>query len=291
MQFFEGPPTTIYSLSFSPDGYTLAGALRTGGVSIWHLDGSRVDLPVPPSDSPCNAVQHLPDGQVMAGNGARVIAIRHDDGMITNKLAGGGGGMVTSLAQVNGTTVAIGTGHRARNEPGSCSLWDLATGKRRDPMFSEPRGVRSVAAHEASRTIAWSNNDRRVTLWDITRPDPFPIGLMHTCPSIAFHPAGDRIACAMEWGFCILDVRERRERYVVRGHKGLVTCVACSPDGRQLATGSWDETVRLWDVNTGHERASFRWPLGKIFSLAFAPDGLRLAAGGDRGGVVVFDMD
>ena len=67
--------------------------------------------------------------------------------------------------------------------------------------------------------------------------------------------------------------------------------VAVSPDGETVATGSWDETVKLWDIRSGQERATFKWPIGRVYSLVFAPDGLRLAAGGDRGSVVVWDVE
>ena len=40
-----------------------------------------------------------------------------------------------------------------------------------------------------------------------------------------------------------------------QGHTGEVTSVAFSPDGRQLATGSWDNTARVWDLSTGKQSA------------------------------------
>ena len=41
--------------------------------------------------------------------------------------------------------------------------------------------------------------------------------------------------------------------HTLKGHSGWVTGVAFSSDGRRLASGSWDQTVKFWDVPTGQE--------------------------------------
>ena len=68
-----------------------------------------------------------------------------------------------------------------------------------------------------------------------------------------------------------------------------VDAVAFSPDGKTLATGGWDDLVRLWDVASGHLRATLNGPPNWVRCLAFSPDGKFLASGGDVGadGVVV----
>ena len=64
------------------------------------------------------------------------------------------------------------------------------------------------------------------------------------------------------------------------GHELFVWSVAFSPDGTRLASGSGDETVRLWDVETGEEIATLRGHEHFVYSVAFSPDGTRLASGG-----------
>jgi WD40 repeat protein len=62
------------------------------------------------------------------------------------------------------------------------------------------------------------------------------------------------------------------------GHRRPVLCLAYSPDGCTLASGSSDATVRLWDTASGEQRASFT-AYGTVMSLAFSPDGGALAVG------------
>ena len=66
---------------------------------------------------------------------------------------------------------------------------------------------------------------------------------------------------------------------------------AFSPDGRLLLTSTDGGACAFHDPVAGEVRAAFDWGIGPIHSVAFSPDGLTCAAGGEKGQVVVWDVD
>jgi WD40 repeat protein len=68
----------------------------------------------------------------------------------------------------------------------------------------------------------------------------------------------------------------------LKGHQEAASGVAFSPDGKRLLTGSFDHTLKLWDIASGREIRTYSVPQGQrnmVLSVAFSPDGKLVASG------------
>jgi WD40 repeat protein/predicted Ser/Thr protein kinase len=87
------------------------------------------------------------------------------------------------------------------------------------------------------------------------------------------------------WNLCRGD-----QLATLTGHALTVTCAAFSPDGKRLATGSQDGTVKLWSASQRELIKTFHATDKGVWSVAFTPDGKDLLTGYDKG-VELWDVD
>jgi WD40 repeat protein len=107
------------------------------------------------------------------------------------------------------------------------------------------------------------------------------------CDDAVFSPDGKLVAISSQDHAFLYDVGSRRLVNELRGHQNTAKCLAFRPDGRLLATGSHDRTIRLWDVETGKTIHVIPAHRNKISAIAISPDG-RTIASGDHAGTVAF---
>lgn len=80
----------------------------------------------------------------------------------------------------------------------------------------------------------------------------------------------------------------------LQGHEAGIcvdACLAFSPDGRFLASGSWDHTIKVWDVNTGNLLQTLQGHQDLVLSIAFSPNGLLLASGSADKTIKLWDVN
>jgi parallel beta-helix repeat protein len=133
-----------------------------------------------------------------------------------------------------------------------------------------------------------------IKLWDVASGSLVRTLTGHTgvVLSVAFSPDGRLLAsgsCGQRnsIGGCIQgeiklwDVASGSLVRTLTGHTGVVRSVAFSPDGRLLASGSYDDTIKLWEVASGREVRTLTGHTADVESVAFSPDGRLLASGSD----------
>ncbi|MDA0836255.1 MAG: protein kinase [Planctomycetota bacterium] len=93
-----------------------------------------------------------------------------------------------------------------------------------------------------------------------------------------------------EW-FYLWQLCHSRQKNTLRGHREPVWAVAVSPDGKSIASGSEDKTIRVWDSSTGKEITALPGHTRVITCLAFSPCGRFLASGSGDLTVRLWDLD
>ncbi len=151
--------------------------------------------------------------------------------------------------------------------------------------------VRKVIFSRDGKELISVSNDKTIRVWDVTTGQPLRV----LRPPIGNGPEGEIFAAALApngdtlaiggWGsvedewhpIYLLSLATGQIQRVLTGHQGPIFGLHFDAEGQRLASGSADETARIWNVGTGKTEQVLKGHSNDIFGVAFSPDGRRCA--------------
>src|SRR5205807_3652777 len=187
---------------------------------------------------------------------------------------------VVSLAfSADSQVLAAGTSY------GSVHIWGTAKGQVLRVIEAHKGLINALAFTLDGKALASAATDKTIRLWDITpaRNPQFAPYLLSAIPW-GRRPGFVPILQTIEY------VRLNRAMREFQGHQAEIKAIAFSQDGKTLASGGLDHTLRLWETATGKTLSQCQGHLGEIFSLAFSPDRKTLGSGDSKCAIRLWDF-
>ncbi len=278
----RGHEDYVRSIAFSPEGALLATGSADKTIKFWDIDTGEEPTVVHDHEDDVRSVAFSPDSARLATcsrstvtlwdvvTGAELISLHAHEGEVHQVVFSADG---AQLASVSDRRVI---------------LWDADTGQKLTTVArSDQAPLRSVALSPGGgRLVAASRDSIRfydaTTGKELTRielGDRHSRGLSPFGP-MALSPDGRRLASGGN-PIRVWDASTGAQELALTGHDDYVTAIVFSPDGARLASAAtFDNTVRLWNVDTGKELMILHG--ANVSSVAFSRDGARLASAGDE---------
>ncbi len=302
----SGHSHAVYSVAYSPDGQTIASGSLDRTIRLWNAEtGAQRGQPLTGHTNYVLSVAYSPDGRTIAsGSADKTIGIwSAETGERLRTLEGHEDYVWSVTYSPDGQTIASGSRDKTVRTWG---VGDLAVPTTRltttvlGPSVTQT-GAFFLRVLFSSDVTGFTSSDIVVTNGSVT--SFAGSGKSYTA---TIEPSNDGAVTVNIPANAVdsdLGKNEASEPYsvdyrrqqILSGHQGTVYSVAYSPDGRTIATGSGDTTIRIWDVNTeAHLRTiQIRTPTGLrvgVRSIAYSPDSQTIVAGAADGSVHLWNV-
>ncbi|MBW4592187.1 MAG: PD40 domain-containing protein [Brasilonema angustatum HA4187-MV1] len=285
----EGHSSWIISISFSPDGKTLASASDDRTIELWDVASGK---PLKTLSGHTNFVRRVvfsPDGKTLASaSDDRTIKLWDmASGKPLQTLSGHTNSVNSVSFSPDGRTLASASADR------TIKLWDVATGKQLQTLSGHSNSVNSVSFSPDGKTLASASNDKTIKFWDMASGKQLQTlsGHSNSVNSVSFSPDGKTLASASaDRTIKFWDAATGKRLQTLNEHSDAVTSISFSPDGKTLASASYDQTIKLWDVATGKLLQTLYGHGSMVNSVSFSPDNKTLASTGDDKTIKLWDI-
>jgi WD40 repeat protein/serine/threonine protein kinase/Tfp pilus assembly protein PilF len=296
---FKDHLTWVYSLAFSPDGRRLAVGAGApmfmssrpgtpGNLKVWDLASGACVLDLRGKTLSVTDIAFSPDGRRLLVESYDPQAQRPEAALAWNVASGQ---QLLRLPEYR----SLGNRYfRRLGKSGEVTIADAETGKGIGTLKAD--APRFVLSDPDGRRLTTLTNDGTLAIWEaatcrlLHKLDKLPHA--REANHLVLSDDGRLLALSYpsgHWQIEIRDATSGRHRQTVRAATQVYS-VALSPDGRYLAYGGHDRTVRVLDTSTLEERLVFSGHRGPVISLAFSPGSERLASGDWHGTVKVWDL-
>ncbi|MGL4512004.1 MAG: WD40 repeat domain-containing protein [Lacipirellulaceae bacterium] len=269
-EVLSGHEDWVRGAAFASDSKSLATVSADHSLRVWDLESAtRAGRPTRLAEGALLAVGIHPAGK-------QVASVGFGDDLRLCDIASGETVQTFDCPCEDTRAVAIASTGRwmaAAGRNGVVRLWDLESGAAPIDLSTDGRRVRALAFSPSGETLAAAGDGPAVKLWKLdARAALFGnAGQVATeAPELLTRPGKTHaIAFASENLLAVagtadevrlFDLTTQSLSAALRGHTGTVSSLAASPDGKVLVTGSFDTTVRVWDL--GIEAVAARATLG-----------------------------
>ena len=276
----------VYSVSFSPNGTTLASGGSDQTIRLWNAVSGEHEKTLSGHTWTVWSVSFSPDGRTLASaSHDQTIQLWDTRSGINKKTLIGHTTPIYSVSfSSNGRILASAGGAFGSDSDKTIRLWDPNAGVYKKNFIGHVKSIESVCFSPDSKVVASGSWDFTVRLWDVSTGKHLKTltGHIAEVTSVSFAPDGLTLASGGGFGdntVRLWDATTGQHKGILEGHTGSVQSVCFSPDGKILASGSGDWTVCLWDAQTGKHKITLTGHTSDVKTVAFSPDGNMLASG------------